>query len=271
MNELTMRELLRSKEEKRILTGRITGLEEEYYKVRNENIPCAIVWYDEIKILIPSEHMGTKKINKAIIRGMIGAEIDFIIIEIDKVSMVAIASRKEAMKLRAEIELPRLKVNDNVKVRIVAVGTKYIVIDFYGKEVYILAENLKHTYIVNCRDIYTVGEYLIVRIKKIDIENDKYELSAKDLADNPYKNIRKYIIETGEYRGKVIGFPKGKSGIIVQLNETMVTCLIRVPAKFNSYPHYLDEVLVRITEIKEQKKLIYGYLIKIVCGGRLVW
>lgn len=271
MKELTMKELLRSKEEKRILTGRITGLEEEYYKIRNETIPCAIVWYDEIKILIPSKHLGTHKINKAIIRGMIGAEIDFIVIEIDKLSNIAIASRKEAMQLRAKIELPKLKVNDTARVRIVAVGTKYIVTDFYGKEVYILAENLRHTYIVNCRDLYSPGESLVVKIRRIDIENDKYELSAKDLIENPYKNIRKYIIETGEYRGKVIGFPKGHSGIIVQLNETMVTCLIRVPARFNLYPHYLDEVLVRITEIKEQKKLIYGYLMKVICGGKKTW
>ena len=62
---------MRSKEEKRILTGNITGLEDEYYKLKNENITCAIVWYKGIKVLIPSNHLGIKKINKSIIRGMI--------------------------------------------------------------------------------------------------------------------------------------------------------------------------------------------------------
>ena len=61
MNELV------SKEEKRILTGKINGIEDEYYKVKNENISCAIVWYEDFKILIPSTHFGINKINKSIL------------------------------------------------------------------------------------------------------------------------------------------------------------------------------------------------------------
>ena len=90
MENLSIKELLRSKEEKRILTGRISGIEDEYYKYKNENIPCAIVWYKELKILIPSTHLGTKTINKSMIRGMLGAEIDFIVMEIDTLSNIAI-------------------------------------------------------------------------------------------------------------------------------------------------------------------------------------
>lgn len=40
-----------------------------------------------------------------------------------------------------------------------------------------------------------------------------------------------------------------------------------MPAKFNNYPHYLDNVLIRITEIKEDKKLIYGYLNCLICSS----
>lgn len=142
LEDLSIKELLRSKEEKRILTGRISGIEDEYYKYKNENIPCAIVWYKEIKILIPSTHLGTKTINKSMIRGMLGAEIDFIVMEIDTTSNIAIASRKDAMELRSKIELPKLKVNDTVNVRILAVGVKHIIVELYGKEVIIKADNL---------------------------------------------------------------------------------------------------------------------------------
>lgn len=255
---------MRSKEEKRILIGKITGIEDEYYKYKDQNIPCAIVWYDDMKILIPSTHLGIEKLNKSIIRGMLGAEIDYIIIEIDTISNIAIASRKDAMQLRAEIELPKLQIDSTVKVRIIAVGIKHIVVELYGKEVIIKAENLKHTYIVNCKELYSAGEYLKVRVKNIDIENNTFELNAKCFIENPYKNIRKYIIESGEYTGKVIAFPKNNSGIIVQLDNTNVTALIRVPAKFNNYPHYLDKVLIKVSEIRESKKLIYGYLTRII-------
>ena len=46
-------EILRSKEEKRILTGNIAGIEDEYYKLQNKLIPCAILWYEGTKVLIP--------------------------------------------------------------------------------------------------------------------------------------------------------------------------------------------------------------------------
>lgn len=136
---------------------------------------------------------------------------------------------------------------------------------FIGKEVIINAENLKHTFIVNAKDDYLVGEKLLVRVKKIDIENNIFELSAKDLIENPYKNIRKYIVENGEYIGKIIGYPKQRSGVIVQLDISKVTCLIRVPAQFNNSPHLMNKVLIRISEIREDKKLIYGFFKRILC------
>lgn len=259
-----MKEILRSKEENRILTGKITGIENEYYKLKNEYIPCAVLWYNTVKILIPSTHLGINKINKSMIRGMLGAEIDFIVIEIDADSNLAIASRTHAMQLRSKLELPKLNENDIVKVRILAVGVKHILVELYGKEVIIKAENLQHTYILNCKDYYSPGEYLKVRIRKIDIKNDIYELSAKDFENNPFTDIRKYITENGEYTGKVVAFPKKNSGIIVQLDNSNVTCLARVPARFNKYPHYLDNVLVKIIEINENKKLIYAYLMRII-------
>ena len=264
MNELAIKELMRSKEEKRILTGKIIGIEDEYYKLKGENISCAIVWYENIKILIPNTHLGIDKANKSTIRGMLGAEIDFIIIEIDVLSNIAIASRKDAMQLRSELELPKLKVNDTVRVRILAVGVKHIIVELYGKEVIMKADKLQHTYILNCKDLYNPGGYLKVRIKNIDVEKGIFELSAKEFITNPYKNIRKYITEGGEYTAKVIAFPKGNSGVIAQLDITNITCLIRIPARFNSYPHYMDNVLIKITEIKEEKKLIYGYLIRVI-------
>lgn len=263
LNELNFRELLRSKEEKRIITGKITGIEDEYYKIKNEKIPCAIVWYEDIKILIPISHLGISKQTKSMLRGMLGSEIDFIVMEIDETTNLAIASRIDAMNLRAKLELPKLKLNDNIKVRIIAVGIKHIIVEMYGKEVIIKAENLQHTYIVNCKDIYTPGDYLKVKIKTLDIENNIFELDAKCFLTNPYKSIRKFITEYGEYTGKVIAFPKKNSGIIIQLDRSNISCLVRVPARFNNYPHYMQNVLIKVTEINETKKLIYGYLMRV--------
>lgn len=258
-------EVLRSKEEKRILTGNIVGIEDEYYKLQNKLISCAVLWYENTKVLIPITHLNLKKKSKSLIRGMIGAEIDFVVIEYDFTTNIAIGSRTMAMEIRRKLEIPKLKVNNVVKVRIVAVARKYVIVDLYGIEVIIPAENLKHTFIVNAKDCYTVGSNLIVRIKKIDIQNNMFELSAKDLIENPYKHIRKYITEGGEYIGTLIGYPKQRSGIIAQLENSEVTCLVRVPASFNSSPHIGDKLLIKISEIKESKKLIYGILKRLIC------
>lgn len=257
-------EILRSKEEKRILTGHIVGIEDEYYKIQNKFIPCAIIWYENTKVLIPITHLNVEKESKSLIRGMVGAEIDFIVIEYDSITNIAVASRTLAMELRKKIEIPKLKINDVVRVRIVAVARKYIIVDLYGVEVTIKAENLRHTFIVNAKDYYLVGDTLIVKVKKIDAINNVFELSSKELMENPYKNIRKYITENGEYIAKIVGYPKQKSGIIVQLESSEVTCLCRVPATFNNIPHLFDKVLIKITEIKEEKKLIYGILKRII-------
>ena len=264
MESLSLREILRSKEEQRILTGRITGIEKEYYKLQDRIISCAIVWYEDIKVLIPVTHLGVTKENKSLIRGMLNAEVDFIVIEYDETSNIAIASRELAMELRAKIELPKIKKNDVVKVRIVATSTKHIIVDLYGKEVVIKAENLRHTFIANAKEEYAVGEYLKVRVKEIDIKNNIFELNAKELLDNPFNNIRRYFTENSEYTGRVIAFPKSKSGVIIQLDAIPVTCMCGVPAKFNTYPHFDDKVLIKITEIKEKKKFIYGYLIRVI-------
>ena len=123
------------------------------------------MWYEGIKVLIPSTHLGISKINKSMVRGMFGAIIDFIVIEMKKVN---IKNYMDAMELRAKLELPKLKVNDTVKVRILAVGVKHIIVELYGKEVIIKAANLQHIFILNCKNYYVPGEYLKVRIKKID-------------------------------------------------------------------------------------------------------
>lgn len=242
------------------------GIEDEYYKLQKKLISCAICWYGDTKVLIPISHLGVKKENKSLIRGMLGAQIDFVVLEYDAITNIAIASRKDAMELRSKIELPKLKTNDTIKVRIVAVARKYIIVDCYGKEIILSADNLKHTFIVNAKDEYIVGSTLLVRVKKIDVDKNVIELSAKELTINPYKEIRKYIVEGGEYIGQIVGYPKQRSGVIVQLDISKVSCLVRVPAQFNNIPHLFDKVLIRITEIQEKKKLLYGVLKRVIGG-----
>ena len=260
MNDFSIKDILRSKEEKRILTGTINGIEDNYFNKTNTYIPCAVVWYGDVKVIIPINHFIKKSTNKTILRAMLTAEIDFIVLEYDSQNKIAIASRIEAMDLRAKIELPKLKKNNVIRVRVIAVGVKHIIVDMYGKEVIINASDLKYTYILNCKELYKVGNYLKVRIKEIDIEKNIYKLSAKDFEKDPFEDISRDIKVSSDYKGTVIAIPKDKSGIIVQLDNSQITCKVRLPPGENHYPSYKSKVMVHILEIKEKKRYVYGYL-----------
>ena len=60
MKDVSIKEILRSKEEKRILTGLISGIEDEYYKLQDKYISCAVVWFGDIKVLILITHLVNK-------------------------------------------------------------------------------------------------------------------------------------------------------------------------------------------------------------------
>ena len=78
-----------SKEKGKILTGKIIAIEVE--KMKDKDITCAIVDFEGIKVLIPAtEITNDSKNDRKLLRNMMGAEIKFIIIEIDKVSSKAV-------------------------------------------------------------------------------------------------------------------------------------------------------------------------------------
>mgnify|MGYP007070203092 CR=1 FL=1 len=84
MNEndnFIMQKLYSSKENLKILTGRISAM--EITQDGKEKHDSAIIYYKKIKVFIPIEEMGIKQ-DRKYLRNMLGARIDFIIIEIDE-------------------------------------------------------------------------------------------------------------------------------------------------------------------------------------------
>ena len=86
-----------SKEKGKILNGKIIAIEVE--KMKDNDITCAIVDFKGIKVLIPAtEITNDSKNDKKLLRNMMGAEIKFIIVEVDRVSEKAVGSRIKAMQ-----------------------------------------------------------------------------------------------------------------------------------------------------------------------------
>lgn len=97
-----------SKEKGKVLEGKIIAIEVE--KMKEQNITCAIIDFKGIKVIIPAtEITKDSKNDKKLLRNMMGAEIKFIIVEVDKISSKAVGSRLKAMQRIQEINIKKLK------------------------------------------------------------------------------------------------------------------------------------------------------------------
>ena len=144
--KITWQNINSSKEKGKILTGNIIAIEVE--KMKDENITCAIVNFRGIKVLIPvTEIIKESQNNKKILRNMMGAEIKFIILEADKISLKAIGSRIKAMERLLEINIKKADVGDKIYGKIIGVWKKYIRIECLGMDFIMKAQDLQYGYI----------------------------------------------------------------------------------------------------------------------------
>lgn len=265
MNEninFTMQQLYSSKENLKILSGTISALEIE--QEGKKKVDCAIIYYNKIKVIIPIHEMNIEQERKYL-RNMLGAKIDFIIIEIDELRECAVASRKMAMEIKQQIEFNKHYQADIVKATVISVGIKHIKVNCLGVDVNLRIDDLAYGYIQDVNEFYSVGDVIRVRILEIDKENHKLKISAKELLEDPYKNIRIYFTEGGEYIGKITGY--APNGIYIKLMQGVDAVAI-IPIWMNKSPNIGDSVTVRLHEIDEKRRKIYCSLLRIIKENR---
>ena len=194
-----------SKDRGKILTGKIIAIETE--KMKDADITCVIVDFKGIKVLIPATEIATDfKNNKKLLRNMMGAEIKFIIIETDKISSKAVASRIKAMERIREINIKNVEVGDKIYAKVIGVWRKFIRVECLGTDFVVKAQDLQYGYIEDVSKMYKINEEIKVVIKKVSEENQMIKISIKDLLDDPFKNIRKDFTEKGEYLATITGY-----------------------------------------------------------------
>lgn len=254
----TMQTLYSSKENLKILSGTINALEVETQD--KKKVDCAIVYYNHIKILIPIHEMNIEQERKYL-RNMLGAKIDFVILEIDELRECAVASRKKAMEIKQRIEFNKHYEGDRVKATVISVGIKHIKINCLGIDLNLRIDDLAYGYIQDVNEFYSVGDVIPVKILEIDKENNKLKVSAKELLEDPYKNIRIYFTEGGEYVGTITGY--APNGVYIKLMQGVDAAAI-IPIWMNKSPNIGDSVAVRIYEMDVRKRKIYCSLLRVI-------
>lgn len=258
--KITWQNINSSKEKGKILTGKLIAIETE--TLYNAEITCAIIDFNGVKILIPATQMTIDATNdKKIIRNMMGANIKFIVIEIDKTSKKAVGSRNKALQRLKEIHLKRIENGDKVYGTVVGIWKKYIRIECLGIDFVVKAQDLQYGYVEDVSKIYKMNEQIKVLIKEIDTENQEFKVSAKDILEDPFKDIRKYFVETGEYLATITGY--ASDGIFANLKQGVDT-ICTLPTWLDRPPLIGEKVVVQVYKIIPEKRKIYSSLVRIV-------
>ena len=257
-----------SEDKNKILSGRIVAIETEKINVLDKNkkekeeiINCAVINFKNIKVLIPAKELGFEKDDKKTIRDLIGTEVKFIIIESDKLTNTAVASRKRAMDRIKEVQLKKYQEGDIVYCKIIMVASKFITVECLGVDVKLKISDLEYGYVANLSNLYQVGDKIKVKINKIDYEQKQIKISHKDCKEDPYINIRKSFTEGGEYLANVTGF--SDNGVFASLKQGIDT-MATLPVWLEIPPMPGDSIVVKIKKIIPEKRKIYSSLIKIV-------
>ena len=162
-----------SEDKNKILTGKAVAIESEKVKLTNsENINCIVVNFKNIKVIIPGKELGIEKEDKKSIRNLIGSEIKFIILESDKLTNTAVASRKKAMDKIKNIQLKKYEKGDIVYAKVISVLSKYVIVECLGFDIKLKITDLEYGYVANLANLYQVGDKIKVLIKDIDEEKN---------------------------------------------------------------------------------------------------
>lgn len=258
--KITWQNINSSKEKSKILKGNIIAIETE--KMKEQNINCAIVDFKGVKILIPATEMiQDGKNDKKVLRNMMGAEINFIVIETDKVGEKAIASRTKAMERIKEINLKKLEVGDKIYSKVIGIWKKYIRVECVGIDFVIKAQDLQYGFVEDVSKLYKINEQIKVLIKSIDLEEKKIKISIKDLLEDPFKNIRKDFTEGGEYLASITGY--ADNGIFANITQGVDT-VCTLPTWLDRPPLPGDKVIIKIYKIIPERRKIYSSLVKVI-------
>ena len=217
-NQIAWQNINTSEDKNKVLSGKAIAIETEKVKLTNEqgkvieeNINCLVVNFRNIKVLIPGKEIGVQKEDKKALRNLIGSEIKFIIIESDKISNTAVASRKKAMERIRNMQLKKYEKGDTLYAKIISVSSKFLTVECLGMDIRLKISDLEYGYVSNLNNIYQIGDKIKVIIKEIEPEKNILKISHKDTKEDPYKNVRKNFIEGGEYLGTVTGFSDNRS------------------------------------------------------------
>ena len=265
---------------RRILTGTLDGIEQTAggktlatVSFRGFRIAIPIREMLVLEDRMPSGRAYADYMNRLnrFLGTMLGAEIDFIVKGIDSTTHSAVASRREAMlRKRQTFYLgkdvsghPYIYPGRLVEARVIAVAEKVLRVEAFGIECAIFARDLSWQWVSDVRDLYSVGDRVLVRVQEISGE-DAEHLSIRADIRSPFSetsvdNLKKCQVQS-KHAGKVTDLRGG--GVYIRLNNGVNA--IAHTCYASSMPGKKDDVSFAVTRLDEEHGIAVGIITRII-------
>lgn len=273
-------ELVNAYRTRKILAGNLSGIER-----LEGGWVVSVVYYKGHRILIPMEEMminlegdgreNSDPLNRQtrLANNMLGAEIDFIIKDLDEKSGSVAASRKEAMLRKRQQfyfgqqdEAPMIVPGRIVEARVIAVAPKAVRLEVFGVECSLKARDMAWEWLADANVRFATGDVVSVVVKSIagaGADDLKIEVSAKEAKANVNRENLLRLRRQGKYVGRVTDVYKGTYFICLncRVNAVAHSC------NTASLPGQGDEVGFLVTRINEEREVAEGIITRIIKRG----
>jgi len=236
-----------------ILEAPAAGIEE--HKLGEKTIPCLVVMLDHVKGLIPLELSDEK--SRDGLRRLIGQNIVFKVIGIDRDNNLFIGSRKAAREHMANVNRSKIKPGAVVPAVVRRVLPYMAELDLGGISARLLPRDFSWGWVKDMRDHLQPGDN--VEVKVTAVEGDEVYVSIRELLPDPWPNVPLKYNTGNEYLATVTG-----------VVEYGVFCNLE-PGVDSLAPHHKfikvkpgDKVIVRLLDINMEKRHIRSKIVRLV-------
>lgn len=257
---------------KSLLTGRIMGIDEHSFTVRNREtgqterrrMLCAVIIQYRVKVLIPETEvwMPGQERPPYVLRNMSGAEIDYTILDVDREGCVAIGSRRMASLARRHFfDAARggHELGEKLTCRVLSVGPKRCLVECGGRDLNLSQRDLTYTATPDLRERYHPGQNLDCILKEYDRQTGQLWISVKETMANPFFGaVKRHPV--GSRRQAVISGKYGGGVFCTLPDETVCLCLYSTRHSDSDF-HVGDTVILAIKKFDYDRSLIYGRIL----------
>lgn len=257
---------------KSVLTGTVIGVDDNRFEVTNpqtglperKTVRSLVIIGYRIKVLIPEFEVWAPGEERPdyVMRGMVGAKIDYVVMQMDREGECAIASRRPALvKQRRHFAVVRRghEPGAQLKCTLLVVGPRRVLVECGGYDTPLSQRDLSWTAIADLRNEYRPGQELPCRLKEYNSREGKLSISVRDATPTPFVGAenrhpigsRRQAVISGKYAG----------GVFCRLPDD-VTVLCLYSNLLGDDGFFLgDSMLIHITQYDYNRQLIYGRII----------